>query len=158
MTRRGADVAGLPRLRIFPGRETATGPNWDQIHEDVQNSLEELWRKISAASPSSLSRPGRTEAPAFLLFSYRVFFAGGDLNEDDPILVGVTIEDQGTSYFVDGEVMGEETGVVYFEDNFESPKDAPEFLDRVGRLVARLAEIEEIVLDAMTHKTARVAE
>jgi len=151
------DTVGLPRLRMFSGRENDQEPDWDQIHGDVQRALAELWRKISAASPSALSRPGRTEAPAFALFSYRVFYVA-DLDEDDPIVVGVTVEDQGTSYLVEGEVVGEETGLLYFDESFDVPKGSPDLADRVGGLAARIAGIESIVLDAMFHRGARETE
>lgn len=126
------------------------GPaDWDRLHAVVQEALEELWTKISSALPGSISMSGRSVAPAFALFSYRVFCRSRS-DEDDAICVGVTIREQGATYLVEGEVVGDETGFPYFEESFEAPKNSADFADRVGRLAARLAVSEAIVLAAMS--------
>jgi len=122
--------------------------DWDRIHAAVQTRLEELGTKISAAASGSLSRPGRTVAPAFALFSHHVFFRAS-LDEDDPILVGVTIRDEGACYRVVGEIVGEETGRIHFEEEFKSSKDSPDWINRVILLADRLAASEALVLAAM---------
>lgn len=124
--------------------------DWDGVHAVVQEALESLWTKISSAVPGSFSITGRSEAPAFALFSYRVFCRSRS-DEDNPICVGVTIRDQGSSYLVEGEVVGDESGRLYFDESFEAPKNstATDFADRVDRLAARLATNDAIVLAAM---------
>ena len=126
--------------------------DWNRIHGDVQNAFERLWAKVSAVSPGALSRPGRTTAPAFVLFSYRVFYRA-DLDEDDPILVGVTIQDQGSSYRVASDVSGEESGTVYYEEAREISKDSPDLGKDVRDLADRLASREAVVLEALSQPT-----
>lgn len=142
------DAHGLSRLRVLPDQQSFEPVDWDRIHADVQKSLDGLWAKVSAAVPGSLSRPGRSTVPAFALFSYRVFYRA-DLDEDDPVIVGVTIRDEGSSYRVTGDVSGEETGRIDFEQEFDVPKDSFDFTDRVALLADRLAASEAVVLGAM---------
>lgn len=122
--------------------------DWDHVHESIQARLARLWKKISAAAPGSLSRPGRTVAPAFALFSYRVFFRKS-LDEDDPILVGVTIREKDGRYRAEGQIVGEESGWLHFDEEFEIPEDSPDWIDRVNLLADRLAAKEAVVLAAM---------
>ena len=76
-------------------------PDWDRIDADIQKAFESLQERVAAAVPGSLSKPGRASAPAFALFSDRVFYRA-DLDAHDPVLVGVTIVDQGSDEpFVD---------------------------------------------------------
>ncbi|MDR3619084.1 MAG: hypothetical protein P4L85_07005 [Paludisphaera borealis] len=133
------------------------GPDWERIHADVQEALEGLRVRVSAAAPGSLSRPGRTSAPAFALFSYRVFYRA-DVDEDDPILVGVTIQDQGSSYRVAGDVSGEESGRIYFEEACEIAKDAPDLARSVRDFAERLATREAVVIEALSWSTSTMQE
>jgi hypothetical protein len=124
-------------------------PDWDRIHAQVQGAFDGLRDRVAEAVPGSLSRPGRASAPAFELFSYRVFYRA-DFDEDDPVLAGVMVQDQGSSYRVSGDVSGEESGRIYCEEACDVPKDAADLVERVRGLSERLAAREAVVVEALS--------
>lgn len=136
-------------VKAFAVDQVGENPDWDRIHEDVQRALERLGEKVSTPAPKSLSRYGRTTAPAFALFSYRVFYRA-DLDEDDPILVGVTIQEQGPSFHIAGDVSVEESGTIYYEEACEVSKDSLNFVKTVRDIADRLSMREADVLEALS--------
>lgn len=65
-----------------------------------------------------VSKPGRTTTRAFPLFSFVVFprIAGRDF---DPVVVGVTVKPGPESTRITGDISGEESGDLYFDEGCE---------------------------------------
>ena len=81
----------------------------------VQDSLSILTARLLAQEPGLIWKAGRTSSRAFPLFSYRVFYhLDGD--DYDPIVVGLTFTVRGAEVRVVGDISGDESGFVYYDE------------------------------------------
>ena len=113
-------------------------------------------RHILAEEPATVWKAGRTATRAFPLFSYRVFHHLHDI-DDDPVVVGLTFTVRDASVRVAGDISGDESGFIYFDEGctVEVPHES-RAVKEAARLVAdRLASRESVVLEAIRHRPPR---
>jgi hypothetical protein len=156
--RTAIDAMGLAAFQ--PGPDADAPPfsalDWDALDRVVQDSLSELTARVLEQEPGAIWKAGRTAARAFPLFTYRVFFhLDGD--DYDPIIVGVTFTVRDGVVRVDGDISGDESGFVYYDEGCTIEVAAePLVVPDAARAVARrLASQESIVLDAMRNRHPR---
>ena len=145
------DTSGLasfcPSAGAAPG--VADPVNWDIVHAVVQDALAPLPGWIAEACPGVRWWPGRSTARAFHLFSYRTFSRDDDIG--DPVVVGVVFAGSGTGIRISGDISGEETGRVYYDEGCEQvvPLAAGPISEGAARIAGRLAAQHRIVAGAL---------
>lgn len=152
------DATGLAAFQ--PGPEADATPSsvadWDLLDRIVQHSLSALTTRVIAQEPAIVWKAGRTSARAFPLFSYRVYYhLDGD--DYDPIVVGVTVTTWSANVRVAGDISGDESGFVYFDEGctVEAPPDHNSIQNAAQVVADRLAAQDSIVLDAIRNRRSR---
>ena len=122
--------------------------DWDEVHRAVQAALEALSERVRRCEPAVRCRPGRTSGGSFPLFSYRTFDRPGD---EDRVIVGITVQDQGERFRIVGEISGEESGLIFVDGGAEPdvPRTLRDVLDSVDRIAPRLAPRDREVIGAI---------
>jgi hypothetical protein len=87
---------------------------WDEVHGAVQEVLDRIGTAVLRQDCSVVSRPGRTDARAWDLFSYRVF-SHESYRDVDPVVVGVLFTREGDQERIQGDICGEGLGDVLYE-------------------------------------------
>jgi len=156
----GADLHGtawLPLLEELTG--TTDSFDWDSIHRAVQENLETLANWLVSRAPALRWKAGRSSARAFPLFSYRVFYRL-DGDDYDPVIVGVTASLDGSIARVSGDISGDESGRVYFDEgcNFEVPARQDAIFEAACHVAYLLVAPGQIVLDAISDRDFWVVE
>lgn len=129
---------------------TETMP-WGQVDAEIQAALDGLWVEIASSTPGTLSRPGRTKSAMFPLFTYRIFYRG-DLDEDDPVVAGIEIKDEGHSFRVSADIGSEESGKTLYSKAVSTFKNPDHLTEAVRRLLAALVEHRGCIEEAMKVK------
>jgi hypothetical protein len=142
--------------------ESGTAPtplsagDWNIINDVVQGSLSDLTARIRSQEPRTNWKAGRTKTRAFPLFSYRVFYhLDGD--DYDPIVVGLTFTERGAEIRIAGDISGDESGFVYFDEGctVDSPSE-PLAVQHAARIIAdRLAARDSIIIEAIRNRHPR---
>ncbi|KAJ3050207.1 hypothetical protein HK102_012341, partial [Quaeritorhiza haematococci] len=131
--------------------------DWDRMHIEVQSVLEGIWESVSAAAPHALSKAGRMSSIIFPLFSYRVFYRRS-LDEDDPIIAGVNIKDEGGQFRITADLGGEESGEILVREEFSVPRDPESLADAVRRALhagsTKIAAGERCIVTTSDEKNA----
>jgi hypothetical protein len=130
--------------------------DWDAVHEAVQDILSKLAEHLLAAVPGAKWKAGRAGDPRFPLFSYQVYYhLDGD--DYDPIVVGVDFAREGFAVRVSGDISGDETGHIYFDEDCEQTVAArtKSVIDGASRIARRLASQHETVLHAIRQRHPR---
>jgi hypothetical protein len=156
----GADLHGtawFPLLKEPAG--TTDSLDWDSIHRAVQEILETLTSWVLSRAPATAWKSGRSSARAFPLFSYRVFYRL-DGNDYDPVIVGVTVSLEGSIARVSGDISGDESGRVYFDEgcDLEVPTHQDAIFDAACFVASLLVVPGQIVLDAIGDRDFQVVE
>jgi len=156
----GADLHGtawFPLLKEPAG--TTDSFDWDSIHRAVQEILGTLASWVLSRAPATAWKSGRSSARAFPLFSYRVFYRL-DGNDYDPVIVGVTVSLEGPIARVSGDISGDESGRVYFDEgcNFEVPARQDAIFEAACHVAYLLVAPGQIVLDAISDRDFQVVE
>ncbi len=140
-----------------PGSVGDPGPrhasDWDALDRIVQDRLSDLTARVVAQEPATLWKAGRTANRASPLLSYRVYYhLDGD--DYDPIIVGLTFKVGEAGVRVDGDISGDESGYIYFDEDCSiDVPDGPLALREAARAVAeRLASRDSIVLEAIRNR------
>ncbi|MGO8903455.1 MAG: hypothetical protein ACLQU5_34715 [Isosphaeraceae bacterium] len=156
----GADLHGtawFPLLKEPAG--TTDSFDWDSIHRAVQEILGTLASWVLSRAPATAWKSGRSSARAFPLFSYRVFYRL-DGNDYDPVIVGVTVSLEGSIARVSGDISGDESGRVYFDEgcSLEVPSHQEAVFDAACYVAYLLVVPGQIVLDAISDRDFQVVE
>ncbi len=148
-------TAWLPLLKEPAG--TTDSFDWDSIHRAVQEILETLTSWVLSRAPATAWKSGRSSARAFPLFSYRVFYRL-DGNDYDPVIVGITVSLEGPIARVSGDISGDESGRVYFDEgcSLEVPSHQDAIFDAARRIAQRLTVPGQTVLDAISDRDFQV--
>jgi hypothetical protein len=155
----GADLHGTAWLPLLEEPASTTDSfDWASIHRAVQEILGTLTSWILSRAPATAWKAGRSSARAFPLFSYRVFYRL-DGNDYDPVIVGVTVSLEGSIARVSGDISGDESGRVYFDEecNLEVPLRQDAIIDAARRVAQRLTVPGQTVLDAISDRDFQVA-
>jgi hypothetical protein len=138
---------------------TTDSLDWDSVHRAVQEILGTLTNWVLSRAPATLWKSGRSSARAFPLFSYRVFYRL-DGNDYDPVIVGVTVSPEGSIARVSGDISGDESGRVYFDEgcSLEVPSHQEAIFDAACYVAYLLVVPGEIVLDAISDRDFQVVE
>jgi hypothetical protein len=141
-----------------PGSDTAAPAalQWDVLDRFVQDSLSTLTARILAQEPGTVWKAGRTATRAFPLFSYQVFYhLDGD--DYDPVVVGLTFTVRDSNVRVAGDISGDESGFVYYDEEctIDVPIDQLAVRDAARVVMDRLTSQESVVLDAIRHRHLR---
>jgi len=114
-----------------------TSADWDHIHEKVQEVFAEMARRVGERWPTISSRGGRTSTQRFPLFSYRTFQTTAQA-EADAVVVGLDFQPQEQCVSIRGDISGEETGHVFFDQACEAEVEPDrESVLREGLAIAR---------------------
>jgi hypothetical protein len=156
--RTAIDAMGLAAFQ--PGSDTDatpfSDPDWDVLDRTVQDSLSILTARLLAQEPGLIWKAGRTTTRAFPLFSYRVFYhLDGD--DYDPIVVGLTFTVRGAEVRVVGDISGEESGFVYYDEGctIDAPAEPLAVHDAARVVAGRLASQDSIVSNAIRNRHPR---
>ena len=154
----GADLHGTAWLPLLEEPASTTDSfDWDSIHRAVQEILGTLTNWVLSRAPATAWKSGRSSARAFPLFSYRVFYRL-DGNDYDPVIVGVTVSLEGPIARVSGDISGDESGRVYFDEGctLEVPSHQDAIFDAACCVAHRLVVPGQIVLDAISDRDFQV--
>lgn len=133
-----------------------TALDWDLLDRRVQDALAPLTARILAQEPGAIWKAGRTATRAFPLFSHRVFYhLDGD--DYDPVVVGLTFTALGSIVRVAGDISGDESGFVYYDEGctIEVPAEPLAVIDAARVVADRLASRDSVVLDAIRSRHPR---
>jgi hypothetical protein len=110
-------------------------------------------------SQQTVWKSGRTSARAFPLLSYRVFYRS-DGDKSDPVIAGVTVTLEGPVARVSGDISGDETGRIYFDEGceLEVPSHQEAILEAVSLVADRIAAQSKIVLGAISNRDFQASE
>lgn len=126
--------------------------DWDFIDCAIQQRFLALAESVKAFVPDLETKAGSHRARSIALSSYRVFLHQG-VEEFDPVYAGITIsEDEDTgSIRIAGDISGEESGIVHFDEGCELfvPVDFASIRDGVMEVADRLAARADIVVQAL---------
>lgn len=133
--------------------------DWDSIHVGIQEGLERLTQLVLAKSPQAAWKSGRNAARALPLLSYRVFYRS-DGDDYDPVIASVAITLEGPVARVSGDISGDETGRIYFDEGceLEVPPHQEAILASATLVASRLAAQPQIVLDAMNNRDFQITQ
>jgi hypothetical protein len=156
-------AAHLHGISWFPSRTSAiVGErqwDWDRVHEAIQRSLGRLVDSVRSEEPASRWKCGRTATKAFPLFSYLVFYHldGGDF---DPVVVGITLKPGSELIRITGDISGDESGHVYFDEGceIEVPLSLEASLRGAVEVADRLAAQRHVVLEALRERIPQAIE
>jgi len=127
--------------------------DWNHIHDAIQEVFETLAARILAQEPRALSEAGRSSTRTFALLSYRVFLhLDGD--DHDPIVVGISLSPRGDRVQITGDISGDESGYVYFDDGcaVETACDPPAIRECARGIAERLAAQESAIIEAIRNR------
>lgn len=127
-----------------------TPADWDRVHDQVQAVLDGMSRRVQEGRPGIFSRPGKTSTARFPLFSYRTFQAGAS-PDTDAVVVGLDFQPAEQTVRIRGDISGEETGHVFFDEGCEVEvgKSYEEVLRAALDVARRLASEVEKVPEAL---------
>ncbi len=154
----GADLHGTAWFPLLANSAATTGSiDWDFIDRAVQDALETLTSWLVSRAPALRWKTGRSSARAFPLFSYRIFYRL-DGDDYDPVIVGVTVFLDGSMARVCGDISGDESGCVYFDEgcNLEVPARQDTIIDAARSIAQRLSAPGQIVLDTISDRDFQV--
>jgi hypothetical protein len=154
----GEHVSDFQILSLPPSGVTEE-VKWDSVHEVIQEGLERLTRLVLDRSQQTVWKSGRTSARAFPLLSYRVFYRS-DGDNYDPVIAGVTLTLEGPLARVSGDISGEESGRIYFDEgcDLEVPCRQEAILEAAALVANRLAAQPQIVLGAINNRDSQISE
>ena len=143
-----------------PGSGGEPGPrnasDWDALDRIVQDRLSDLTARVVAREPDTLWKAGRTAIRASPLFSYRVYYRL-DGDDYDPIIVGLTFKVDKAGVRIDGDISGDESGYIYFDEDcaIDVPDEQLALREAARAIAERLASRDSIVLDAIRNRQPR---
>jgi hypothetical protein len=147
----GANLDGLSWLALAGDPAIKPGTwDWSLVHQAIQDILGLLTERVLEAVPQAHWKPGQTATRAFPLFSYRVFYRlGGD--DYDPVVAGVTVTVDKEVARISGDISGDETGRIYFDEGctVDVPLHLEEILRGARRVAKRLADEARVVVEAI---------
>lgn len=137
------------------GRRDSPGwVDWNDVHLRIQRVLDGMAARVTEAAAGITSRPGMVRARAIDLFSYRVFYPIGK-SAVDPVVVGVTFGVMGDTLRIRGDIAGEESGEIFFDQDGERQLRSPtadEVATEGVRLAEHLAKQVPVVVEALARK------
>lgn len=139
-------------LTTGPPSHQPSGPavDWNQIHTAIQEVFERMAARILAQEPRASSKAGRSSTRTVALFSYRVFpHLDGD--DYDPVVVGISLTARGDRVELMGDISGDESGYVYFDEGCAALTTCePQAIRECARGIAeRLAAQESTIIAAI---------
>lgn len=138
--------------------ETISAGDWEAIESEVQGPLSKLTARVLEQEPGAIWKSGRTAARAFALFTYRVFNRL-DGEDEDPVVVGVTFSIRGAKVRIAGDISGDESGSIYYDEGclLDVPAE-PASVKRAARAVAdRLASQDAILIESLRSRDSQVS-
>jgi hypothetical protein len=152
------DVKGLAAFQ--PGSDTEpnalSAQDWNEVDRLVQESFTRLTTPLLAREPRVVWKTGRTENRACPLFSYCVFYhLDGD--DYDPVVIGVAFKTHDSQVRVTGDISGDESGFVYYDEGctIDAPAQPIAVRDAARAVADRLAAQAAIVLEAIRNRHPR---
>ncbi len=128
--------------------------DWDQVHEQIQATLDELARRVCMRCPATVVRPGgKTAGRVWYLSSYREFnLTEGDAEAED-IVVAMTFSPVAVCIRIQAEVGGAATGRTDYEapERFV-PASLPAVLAVTRELGEELCCWDEVVVQALSER------
>ena len=86
---------------------------WDRLKTQVQSIFAELATQVEDQYPTITSRAGVTAARSYGLI-FRTFYPPPG-NDKEPVVVSVTLEPEGTERVMWGDIVGEDSGDIFYE-------------------------------------------
>ena len=110
---------GIDRLAALDDQvPNRSGIDWDIIDLVIQEKLSTLTERVGRLIPNLVWRSGSHRARHIALSSYRIYdHLGGE--DTDPIYAGVTIVEEDGTVRISGDISGEESGRIYFDQDCE---------------------------------------
>lgn len=122
-----------PVRTVGPG----SGVDWQAVHEVIQRTMTQLTEQVLANRPQTTWKSGRNATRAFPLLSYTVFHRSS-ADDEDPVIVGITVAPEGTTARISGDISGDESGRVYFDEGCDLRVASSQ--DEITRAVSLIAE------------------
>jgi len=122
----------------------------------IQEVFEALAVRVLAQEPRASSKAGRSSTRTFALSSYRVFLhLDGD--DHDPIVVGISLTPRGDRVQIMGDISGDESGYVYFDEGCAVETTCePQAIRACARAIAeRLGAQESTIIEAIRNRHPR---
>jgi hypothetical protein len=144
-------VRGIDRLATIDDRVSGRSEiDWDIINRAIQEKLSQLTERVTHSIPNLMWKSGSHSARCIALSSYRIYdqLDGDDF---DPVYAGITIVEGDGVVRISGDISGEETGHIYFDQGCEFFV-APDFgsvLAAAAEVASRISAQEQIVIQAI---------
>jgi hypothetical protein len=146
------NLRGIDRLGVAddsaPGRSEV---DWQAVDRAVQEGLARLTVRVAGAIPTLSWKSNSYNARFIALCSYRIFerLDGGDF---DPIYAGMTFVLEDGKVRISGDISGEETGHIYFDQGCERlvSGDHQSVLLAAMEVAGLLSDQAQAVIEAVT--------
>jgi hypothetical protein len=144
-------VRGIDRLALLEDRVLGRSEiDWDIINKAIQENLSRLTERVTRLIPNLEWRSGSHRARNILLSSYRIYdhLYGDDY---DPVYAGITIIENDGFVRVSGDISGDETGQIFFDQGCELSvaPDLGSVLAASVEVSTRISAQEQIVAQAI---------
>jgi hypothetical protein len=146
-------IDGGPSTGSQSRKPAGSAVEWDQIHDAIQEVFETLAARILTQEPRASSKAGRNSTRTFALFSYRVFpHLDGD--DHDPVVVGISLNPRGDRVQIMGDISGDESGYVYFDQGcaIETNCEPQAIIEGARATAERLAAQESAIIEAIRNR------
>lgn len=130
----------------------ASSFDWDRllvrVPQVVSGGLSAIDGKVLSSHPAAIARSGKTLVRNESLFVYHTYSL--PTNDEDAVVVGLTVERIGAHVILRGDIANEESGKVYSELAAQSlARDNKEVLEKVQKAAEELAGRSHIVIEAV---------
>ncbi len=131
-----------------------TAGNWDQVHAQVQASLDVLSHEVRSRCPSVfVRRGGNTSGRVWYLYSYREFNLSEDDSEVEDTVAGLTFSPEGARIRIQADIGGAATGIIDYEAPERLvPADLSAVLTAAGELSDELIQRADVVVTAISER------
>jgi len=146
-------VDGGPTTGSRSRQPASPAVDWNHIHDVIQEVFEALAARVLAQEPRASSKAGRSSTRTFALLSYRVFLhLDGD--DHDPIVVGISLTPRGDRVQIMGDISGDESGYVYFDEGcaVETTCEPQAIRECACAIAERLAAQESTIIEAIRNR------
>src|SRR5882724_2141485 len=140
-----------PPVSLLKGIERLDLLDWDEIHGAVQSTLQRLDDPVTRLCVGCRVTSGHNSAPAWQLFSYRVY-QPPEGSEVDPVVVGVNFShgSQGAVRIL-GDISGETLGDVLYEFPEVEAVGTQPVLEKAQDLAEKLAKQADRIAGALAN-------
>ena len=142
---------GIDTLAMIEGDSPARSSiDWDLIDRAIQERLSQLTGRLLRGIPNLVSKSGSHRARHILLSSYKIY-KRLDGDDHDSVYAGLTIVKEAGAVRISGDISGEESGHIYFDQGCElmATLELESVLATAIEVSSRISAQDKIVVQAI---------